>query len=68
MLIGLRGLYSDHVLWDVRSVGLFQCELMAKYEIMVLACQISPFHLTLTQMNSEMNCIANAVFTRDTFT
>ena len=28
------------------------------YEIMVLACQVSPFHLTLTQINSDMNCIA----------
>ena len=25
---------------------------------MVLACQVGPFHLTLTQINSEMNCIA----------
>ena len=25
---------------------------------MVLACQAGPFHLTLTQINSEMNCIA----------
>ena len=30
---------------------------MAKHEIMVLACQVGPFHLTY-QMNSEMNCIA----------
>ena len=29
-----------------------------KHEIMVLACQVGPFHLTLTQINSEMNCIA----------
>ena len=32
--------------------------LMAKYEIMVLACHVGPFHLTLTQINSEMNRIA----------
>ena len=25
---------------------------------MVLACQVSPFHLKLTQIISEMNCIA----------
>ena len=25
---------------------------------MVLACQTGPFHLRLTQINSEMNCIA----------
>ena len=31
---------------------------MKKHEIMVLACQVGPFHLTLTQINSEMNCIA----------
>ena len=37
---------------------LFQWELMAKYEIMVLACQVGPFHLTLTQINLEMNCIS----------
>ena len=29
-----------------------------KHEIMVLAYQVGPFHLTLTQINSEMNCIA----------
>ena len=55
-LIGSRGLYSDHVLWDVRSTSL------AKYEtVMVLACQVVmvlAFHLTLTQINSKMNCIA----------
>ena len=26
--------------------------------VMVLACQVGPFHLTLTQINSEMKCIA----------
>ena len=31
---------------------------LAKYEIMVFACQVGPFHLTLTQINSEMNYIA----------
>ena len=31
---------------------------MVKYEIMVLACQVGPFHLKLTQINSEMNRIA----------
>ena len=29
-----------------------------KCEIMVLACQVGPFHLKLTQINSEMNRIA----------
>ena len=33
-------------------------ELMAKYEIMVSACQVGSFHLMLTQINSEVNCIA----------
>ena len=37
--------------------ALFSLELMAKYEIMVLACQVGLFHLTMTQINSEMNCI-----------
>ena len=31
-----------------------------KYKIMVLACQVGPFHLTLTQINWEMNCIAKS--------
>ena len=31
---------------------------MANYEIMVLAYQVGPFHLTLTQINLEMICIA----------
>ena len=31
---------------------------MAKHGVIVLACQVSPFHLTFTQINSEMNCIA----------
>ena len=35
---------------------------MAKYEIMVWACQVGPFHLTLIQINSEMNCIAKNKF------
>ena len=33
----------------------FQLE---KHEIMVLACQVGPFNLRLTQINSEMNFIA----------
>ena len=49
-LIGSRVLYSDHVL-----LRFFQWELMEKYEIMVFACQVSPFHLMLTRV---MNCIA----------
>ena len=36
---------SDHVLLRVHS---FQ---LAKHEIMVLACQVGSFHLTLTQIN-----------------
>ena len=55
MLIGLRTLYSDHVLLRIRS---FQLELMEKHKVMVLAYQVGLFHLTLTQLNSEMNCIA----------
>ena len=31
---------------------------MANYDIMVLACQVGLFYLTLTQIKSEMNCIA----------
>ena len=37
---------------------LFSWNLMAKYEIMVLACEVGLFHLTFTQINSEINCIA----------
>ena len=58
-LIGSRKLYSDHALLLSRS--LFSVELLianCTREIMVLACQVGPFHLTLTQINSEMNCIA----------
>ena len=47
-MIGSRARYSDHVF-----VRLFSWE-----AIMVLACQVGPFHLTLTQINSEINCIA----------
>ena len=54
MLIGLHAFYSDHTLLQVRS---FQLESMLKHEIMVMACQVGPLHLTLTQINS-MNCIA----------
>ena len=46
---------SDQVLLRVRS---FQLQLMAKHEVMVLACQVGPFHLTLIQINSEINCTA----------
>ena len=31
---------------------------MAKYKVMVLAWQVGLFRLTLTQIKSEMNCIA----------
>ena len=35
------------------------CEVrLFQYEIMVLACQVGPVHLTLAQINWEMNCIA----------
>ena len=33
------------------EVRLFQSELMAKYEIMVLICQVGPFNLKLIQIN-----------------
>ena len=48
-LIGSLGLYSDHVLNDVRSTSLAKLR---------LACQVGPFYLTFTQINSEINCIA----------
>ena len=42
-----------------RSRALGRAKYVAKYKtVMVLACQVGPFHLTLTQINSEMNCIA----------
>ena len=49
--------------WFVRcmrgtSLKVSRGELMVKYEIVVLACQVSPFHLKLTRINSEMNCVA----------
>ena len=53
-LIGLRTLYSDNVL--LRS--LFSVELWRTVGNHGLACQVGPFHLTLTKINSEMNCIA----------
>ena len=45
--------------WLVRARGMpiWEVSFSAKYEIMVLACQVGPFHLTLTQINWEMNCI-----------
>ena len=52
-LIGSCALYSDlMLLW---STCFFNGE-AGNYG--VLACQVGPFHLTLTQINSEMNCIA----------
>ena len=46
--------------WDVlaKYVSFQQCELTAKYEIMVWACQVGPLHLTLTRINLEVNWIA----------
>ena len=49
-------------LWDVRSTSLSKCFFSAKYEIKVFAYQVGPFHLTLTQINSEMNCITKNKF------
>ena len=40
------------------ATSLFSLEFMEKHEIKVLACQVGPFHLTFTQISSEMNCIA----------
>ena len=40
------------------SESLSHCELMAKYKMVVLACQVGPFHLKFNQINSEINCIA----------
>ena len=51
-LIGSRALYSDYVLLLRPFLS------VKKHEIMVLACQVGPSHLTLTQINSESNCIA----------
>ena len=57
MLIGLCGLYSDHMLNDVQSTSLvkyisFQCELKEKYEIMVLA---APLHADLDKLRNELH-------------
>ena len=41
-----------------RSRNLATSFSVKKHEIMVLACQVGPFHLTLTQINSERNYIA----------
>ena len=59
---------SENADWFARcmpmcEVRLFQSEVMAKYQIMVLACQVGLFHLKLTQINSEMNRIAKHKFT-----
>ena len=40
------------------SLKVSHSELMVKYEIMILACQVGPFHLKLTQITSEMNFTA----------
>ena len=42
---------------EVRLWKSLMAKLMVKHEIMVLACQVGLFHLKLTQINSEMNCI-----------
>ena len=42
------------ILITCSCVRSFQLE---KHEIVVLTCQVGPFHLTLTQINSEINCI-----------
>ena len=55
-MIGSRAVYRSRAKYV--SESLFECKFMAKYEIMVLACQVGPFHLKFTQINSEMNCIA----------
>ena len=47
-----------HHILRMCEIRLFRSELMTKYEIVVLACQVGPFHLKVTQINSEMNCIA----------
>ena len=52
MLIGRKLVFLDI---DWLRIGTPE---MVKYEIMVLACQVGLFHLKLTQINSEMNCIA----------
>ena len=49
----------------------FQCQLMAKYEIMVLACEVGPFHLTrlerhITRIKSN-NMYIFAFFVFDLF-
>ena len=50
-LIGSHTLCSNHMLLRTSFF-------MVKHEIVVLACQVGPFNVMLTQINSEMNCIA----------
>ena len=62
-MIGLRALYSDHVLlryalFSRRSTSARLAQLVEHQTFNLLACQVGPFHLTLTHINSEMNCIA----------
>ena len=61
-LVGVTNRHSWDADWFARAV-FRSCALalaksllsgMVKYEIMVLACQVGQFHLTLTQINSEM--------------
>ena len=56
ILIGSRALYSDHVL--LRSTSLFSGTNWWQSTKLWFCCQVGPYHLTLTQMNSENNCIA----------
>ena len=46
----IRAQYANYV-----SVSL-SWRIDGEIRIMVLACQVGPFHLKLTQINSEMNC------------
>ena len=51
-LMGSRAVFWSHALALAKSL------FSELYKIMVLACQVGPFHLMLTQINSEINCIA----------
>ena len=42
---------------DLRSAYCFQWEYWWR-SMKIMACQVGPFHLKLTQINLEMNCIA----------
>ena len=56
----LETLICARAVFRLRALAstLFSVGINEKHEIMVLACQVGPLHLKLTQINSEMKCIA----------